>query len=414
MSTMWKNLQDKARITVKALAGPVRNSRGLVGIAFAVAATLFAIGYAAYDSNLVQNLDRYRQYARDSAEGNPDTDMNALRDALQSTVDTAGPSKPYLAPLTPSATVLQRVTAVVAAWAEYFVHSQVMGLTQAAISEPGNVPESTQGAGNAGDTAACGLSVDSSTVPPGDFVIINASVPSVFRSDIVAVFGEAGNSGLIYTPTGSGYQASWTVPSSYCSWNAAATFRAVKSDSSVACSVSVPIVVDLSALPDTDGDGVPDSCDPDADGDGSPNAADCAPTDADRFPGNTETCGDGIDQDCDGQDESCAPVCTPASGCCPTHPVPCAGDCFPAGSVCCNDVPYEAGTTCCPSGSTCSPGFACCTDGCIPAGGVCCGDVGWCEAGNVCTSWGCMPEGYTDCGYGACPPGKQCTPTGCL
>ncbi len=53
---------------------------------------------------------------------------------------------------------------------------------------------------------------------------------------------------------------------------------------------------------DLDGDGLCDAGDPDLDGDGSPNAADCAPLDGGRYPGNPEVVADGVDQDCDNVD----------------------------------------------------------------------------------------------------------------
>ncbi len=49
---------------------------------------------------------------------------------------------------------------------------------------------------------------------------------------------------------------------------------------------------------DTDDDGTPDCVDDDDDGDGSPDNLDCAPLDADVHPGATEIC-DGKDNDCD-------------------------------------------------------------------------------------------------------------------
>ena len=59
---------------------------------------------------------------------------------------------------------------------------------------------------------------------------------------------------------------------------------------------------------DNDCDGAKDGYDPDTDGDGdgysacAPIAAnvDCDDTKADIYPGGTELCGDGIDNDCDG------------------------------------------------------------------------------------------------------------------
>ncbi|MDF1552171.1 MAG: MopE-related protein [Deferrisomatales bacterium] len=59
---------------------------------------------------------------------------------------------------------------------------------------------------------------------------------------------------------------------------------------------------------DVDGNGTPDGCDPliDSDGDGvSENQGDCDDGNAAIYPGATDACGDGIDQDCSGTDATC-------------------------------------------------------------------------------------------------------------
>ena len=64
----------------------------------------------------------------------------------------------------------------------------------------------------------------------------------------------------------------------------------------------------------------PDPLDTDDDGDGvTENQGDCKDDDPNRFPGNTEICGDGIDQDCNEID----PACTPSA---PTNLQAVAGD----------------------------------------------------------------------------------------
>lgn len=60
---------------------------------------------------------------------------------------------------------------------------------------------------------------------------------------------------------------------------------------------------------DTDGDGQGNACDSDDDGDGDVDATDCAPLDATIHHGAVELCGNGIDDNCNGQtDEGCTSI----------------------------------------------------------------------------------------------------------
>ncbi|MEK7705369.1 MAG: putative metal-binding motif-containing protein [Myxococcota bacterium] len=80
----------------------------------------------------------------------------------------------------------------------------------------------------------------------------------------------------------------------------------------------------------------------DADRDGYSTVADCDDSDAASYPGATEVCGDGVDQDCDGADAAC-PSCGDAvvasSGCL------CAGALHTDGT-CCTDVWHDGGYCC--------------------------------------------------------------------
>ena len=51
----------------------------------------------------------------------------------------------------------------------------------------------------------------------------------------------------------------------------------------------------------------------DSDGDGAPDTSDCAPSDPSVFPGASELCDDGVDQDCDGADAPCLVIETDAA-----------------------------------------------------------------------------------------------------
>ena len=59
---------------------------------------------------------------------------------------------------------------------------------------------------------------------------------------------------------------------------------------------------------DQDCDGQDEACVTDADGDGYQPPADCDDGDASVHPGAPEICGDGVDQDCDGADDRCEDV----------------------------------------------------------------------------------------------------------
>ena len=75
----------------------------------------------------------------------------------------------------------------------------------------------------------------------------------------------------------------------------------------LACAGPKPATVDTA---DTGGEPTPTVVD--ADGDGWPVGEDCNDGDAQIHPGAAESCGDGVDQDCDGLELGCTGT-TPAS-----------------------------------------------------------------------------------------------------
>lgn len=104
----------------------------------------------------------------------------------------------------------------------------------------------------------------------------------------------------------------------------------------------------------------------DSDNDGVVDGSDCAPLDATSYPGGQEICGDGIDQDCDGQDLACD-QCLAETGCCREYPVVCGWACISFGEQCCK--PSEGAY--CPDGYTC---FWYPAEKCCPYGYTLCGD----------------------------------------
>ncbi|MBU1242586.1 putative metal-binding motif-containing protein, partial [Myxococcota bacterium] len=128
---------------------------------------------------------------------------------------------------------------------------------------------------------------------------------------------------------------------------------------------------------DTANDGCPGVDCKDTDGDGVPKGPDCVVSDCDdnnpnRFPGNPEICGDGIDNDCDGYVDDCCPGVTlcdnDGDGACvgADCPGPVDPNCFAAcnGNIeCIADCPPAPDPACV---AACE-GLQSCIDDCPPA-----------------------------------------------
>jgi hypothetical protein len=141
---------------------------------------------------------------------------------------------------------------------------------------------------------------------------------------------------------------------------------------------------------DTDGDGVPDGCDLcpggddsiDTDVDGVADACDCDPIDGTTYPGATEICDDGIDNDCDTLIDCDDSDCT-------THPF-------------CVDV------TPCDLAADCDDLDPCTTDECV--GGFCVNTpIPGCDSSEICDN-GIDDDGnsLTDCDDPACAADPAC------
>ncbi|MBW1719746.1 MAG: putative metal-binding motif-containing protein [Deltaproteobacteria bacterium] len=372
------------------LLKPSSREKGAVSLLLLGALAVGCLFYEAYSNDLLPNLDKYRQYAQDVASDNPENaDPNALHDALEATKNTLAPSRTpiYTQPWDPGA------------WLEYLLYGQVIEAVEIGINTPTPDPG---GRGRPGQPVACSLSVEPGLAAPGEFVTVNLTVPTIFKSRITGISGSAGVAGFSIPPSGG--SAAFSIPAGICEQTLPISCEAYGPEGTV-FSGSTSVKVDFSGLPDFDHDGIVDRCDPDDDNDGSPDSADCAPLDPNRFPGNQEICEDGIDQDCDGEDKPCeTPGCDPPA-CCPEYPINCGdyccsadfpiccgdGTCCPAGTVCCGDW-------CCPAGTFCRDGY------CIPDGSVYCGNGNSCPAGTFCCSNqpSCCPVGTTCTGDGHC------------
>ena len=355
---------------------------GAVVVPLLLAGTL-AVGallYGAYSNDLLSSLDEYRQYAHDVASDNPENaDPEGLHNALDATKDTLSPSKPWTNPFDLNS------------WMEYLLYSEVTDLVEQNLDSP---TPAHGGRGQPGQTVACGLSVEPGRAAPGDYVTVTVTVPAPFKSRTVGVTGSAGGEG--FSLPASGGSRVFRVPEGACAQSIPVSFEAYGPEGRVS-SGSTSVLVDFSRLPDTDGDGVPDQCDLDDDNDGSEDSSDCAPFDPDRFPGNEEVCGDGIDQDCDGEEAACEPAACVPPACCPQYPQVCGSMCIPSGADCCS------------GGGWCSSGSHCCSGHCCPDGAECCGS-GCCKPGSVCCpgATSCCPSQEQCCGSGCCPAGYIC------
>ena len=168
---------------------------------------------------------------------------------------------------------------------------------------------------------------------------------------------------------------------------------------------------------DTDSDGVCDALDIcpggddglDSDVDGVPDFCDCDPLDGTVFPGATEICGNGIDDDCDGPIDCADPDCATDPAC--TGGTPCSG--APAGSPCDDGDPCTTNDVCDGMGGCAGEFIDVDGDGVSPACGDCddsddsvyLGATEICDDGidNDCDGW------MDDCNDPDCATDPACT-----
>jgi len=331
------------------LLKPSSREKGAVIIPLLIVGALAAgtLIYGFYSNSVPQEiLGPLSRSLHRLGEGNPtNKDMHSFEDALDAGLKWASPSKPWTTPFNFNA------------WVEYVLYSGLTNSIRKTVNTPTPDPG---GRGRPGQPVACSLSVEPGLAAPGEFVTVTVTVPTIFKSRIAFISGLAGVEGFGIPPAGG--STVFSIPAGICEQTLPISCEAHGQEGTV-FSGATSVKVDFSGLPDFDHDGIVNRCDPDDDNDGSLDGADCAPLDPNRFPGNPEICGDGIDQDCDGEDKPCeTPGCDPPA-CCPEYPISCGDFCCPAGTFCCPD---QAG--CCPDGDTC------CADGCCPAGTFCCPD----------------------------------------
>ena len=161
---------------------------------------------------------------------------------------------------------------------------------------------------------------------------------------------------------------------------------------------------------DLDDDKHGDACDEDIDDDGSLNEDDCEPKAKTAYPGADEICGDGLDNDCNGetdsgvtplcddQDDCTDDVCDPSTGTCahpPSEVCLCKGDEDCANGNLCDGVEKCVNGDCLPnpkSATDCDDDNKCTDDVCNPDTGKCNHSVGLRNAEHIIGTYGMDSE----------------------